>query len=465
MCIQTLVDDGGLEAVLRTSDRVWNELCSLHEKKLALVATGTDARSTSSTAATRSKMRARASLFGGDGGSKVLDLSQHSESELKRAVAPLIIEMEKLDAAALLSLNPIEQTAGNKSSKSAGATLDLKRGLTVTPIHDRVFPPCDNYCSDDDDDDDQDEIMDGMKVNNSQDESNGRNRKNVVRYLHVVDIPHKYSVGIFVFPPYARMPLHDHPNMVVLSRVLYGELQVESYDIVHPVGSTSNYFDDNADVLVSAKNNTDTDTAIIDDEVDDELTTEATSTTPSNSPTRTTGVLRRSFTKIKDFISMKMVSHSSHDNNDEGDSTMQRDSALYVRPNFNPVGAMQRRSSLAIPMLSSVEVSNVCDDTGTESDDLVIISAPSVTCLFPREGNCHAFVAGPHGAALLDVLLPPYDSEEVRDCTFYEVANEHNPIQSTATTSSSLKLSPIDQPEDFHCVSGSYGRFGACKHD
>jgi hypothetical protein len=32
-----------------------------------------------------------------------------------------------------------------------------------------------------------------------------------------------------------------------------------------------------------------------------------------------------------------------------------------------------------------------------------ILSAPHVTCLYPNEGNCHAFVAGPHGAAVLDV--------------------------------------------------------------
>ncbi|KAL7443508.1 hypothetical protein ACHAXH_007723 [Discostella pseudostelligera] len=389
-----MVNDGGLEAVLQSSDRVWNELCLLHEKKLAASLVASSAGADDATSA-RSKVTMMASLFGGGGGggsSRVLDLSQHSESELKRAVSPLIQEMEKLDAAALLSLDAISEDGTGRSKGAGGAALDPKRGLTVMPIHDRVFPPCDNCCKDDDNDSEMEENYDDDKGNNRK---NNNNINNTVRYLHVVDLPHKYSVGIFVFPPNARMPLHDHPNMIVLSRVF------------------------------------------------------------------------------------------SHGHEDDDD--MQVDPVLYVRPNLNPVGTVRRRSSLLVPgsthesgnALSSpsVKVSNVGDDTGSKEDDeQLIISAPSVTCLFPREGNCHAFVAGPQGAALLDILLPPYDTEDVRDCTFYEVANEHAvqhhqvPNHSSATTtattsiSSSLKLTPIDQPDDFHCVSGSYGRFGACKN-
>ncbi len=48
------------------------------------------------------------------------------------------------------------------------------------------------------------------------------------------------------------------------------------------------------------------------------------------------------------------------------------------------------------------------------------ISAPNVMCLYPREGNCHPFVTGPLGAAVLDVLFPPYNDGNDRGCTYYE---------------------------------------------
>ncbi len=444
-----MVNDGGLDAMIQLSDQIWNELCLLNEKKMTSVGEA----ATSSATAARSRMTMKQTkLSRSDSGNKILDLSQHSECELKRAVSPLIKEMEKLDAAALLSLNPMKE-GGNESSKESGAALDPKRGLKVTPIHDRILPPCDN-CYDDD-------YMGGS--------NRDKLSSSVVRYLHVVDAPQKFSVGIFVFPPNARMPLHDHPNMIVLSRVLYGELQVQSYDIVGPTSHRDGANDSRNDVdaLVSAMNNTDS--SIIDHCNEDGK--------ESTTPKIATGVLRKSLSKIKDFLSMKMVSYSSHGTDDDDDNIMQTDPVLYVLPNLNPLGTVRRRSSSTAPISTneSVDASPVKIRVGgdgtspaaadnVDDDQAVIISAPSVTCLFPREGNCHAFVAGPQGAALLDVLLPPYDTEEVRDCTFYEVANEqHYPILSAAATTTSLKLTPIAQPDDFHCVSGSYGRFGACQ--
>ena len=89
--------------------------------------------------------------------------------------------------------------------------------------------------------------------------------------------------------------------------------------------------------------------------------------------------------------------------------------------------------------------------------------------LLPREGNVHQFTAGADGAAVLDVLLPPYDFDNERDCTFYKV----EPDTCTTSTSNLSKgknedsrgngncwLIPIEQPKDFHCISGTFGSVG-----
>ena len=92
--------------------------------------------------------------------------------------------------------------------------------------------------------------------------------------------------------------------------------------------------------------------------------------------------------------------------------------------------------------------------------------APACTQLFPYEGNLHEFVAGRHGAAVLDILLPPYDADHHRDCNFYEIQEssssrwEQQTENNTTSASDPVWLVPTGQPEDFHCVSGSYGNVG-----
>ena len=47
-----------------------------------------------------------------------------------------------------------------------------------------------------------------------------------------------FELCIFLFPDGASIPLHNHPNMTVLSKVLYGRLGVRSYDWVTPPTAT-----------------------------------------------------------------------------------------------------------------------------------------------------------------------------------------------------------------------------------
>lgn len=50
-----------------------------------------------------------------------------------------------------------------------------------------------------------------------------------ITYLHIYE-DRDVSMGIFCLPARSRIPLHDHPGMSVVSRVLYGDLHVSSFD-------------------------------------------------------------------------------------------------------------------------------------------------------------------------------------------------------------------------------------------
>lgn len=206
-----------------------------------------------------------------------------------------------------------------------------------------------------------------------------------VRYLHISEVPDQYSIGIFVFAPYARIPLHDHPDMCVLSRVLYGDLQRLSLDLVK------------GDEEMSM--------------VPMETATTATSCAMENN--KRTGWLGGWFHRMDSFR-RKL-----------------------------PKGSKQAMKNSHIDHLQ----------------------APAVTVLYPYEGNLHEFVAGPNGAAVLDVLLPPYDNMQNRDCTFYEIHEVTSTWPNPPEGKEPCFIVPTGQPESFHCLSGQYRDIGEQEDD
>lgn len=196
------------------------------------------------------------------------------------------------------------------------------------------------------------------------------NANSCVRYLHIAEIPDQYSIGIFVFAPFARIPLHDHPDMCVLSRVLYGDLERRSLDLAR----------------------------------DHDVTPMSVDTNPMAE-------------RRKHWLGGWLSGRDSH--------------------------------SQRLPKGTKRAFKNHVDH----------LEAPNVTVLFPFEGNLHEFVAGPHGAAVLDVLLPPYDNIQNRDCTFYEI-REMNSSTTKPSGKEPCYVVPTGQPENFHCISGRYGDLG-----
>ncbi|CAM9308343.1 unnamed protein product [Ascophyllum nodosum] len=141
-----------------------------------------------------------------------------------------------------------------------------------------------------------------------------------------------FEITIFVIPEGGEIPLHDHPNMAVLTKILFGSLHVESYDLVGRSG----------------------------DEAGEKEPTTLSRTTSAEAGARTASG-----------------------------------------------GSGRRHEAVSSPPRS----------VGAETPSFL---------LTPSKGNVHAFKA-PVTCAVLDILIPPYDIDRGRTCTFYRVETPDSP--------------------------------------
>lgn len=223
-----------------------------------------------------------------------------------------------------------------------------------------------------------------------------------VRYIHIKELQGQYSIGIFVFPPKSMIPLHNHPGMTVLSRILYGSIQVKSFD-----------------VICTAADKKENEDHVVKDNKEEEN---------NDTPTKgcKTGFISRILSSVARSISNDSVSSSGSSTHD------------------------------TVPL----------NGLFTFENDVKVLHSPQVTALYTRRGNVHEFMAGPEGAALLDVLIPPYDAHEDRDCTFYEkiesldLQQHHEGWCETTKQREKCWLVPIEQPEWFRCSAGRYKDLG-----
>ncbi|KAJ8365635.1 hypothetical protein SKAU_G00144660 [Synaphobranchus kaupii] len=174
-----------------------------------------------------------------------------------------------------------------------------------------------------------------------------------VTYMHICETK-AFSLGVFLLKTGASIPLHDHPGMNGMLKVLYGKVSIRCFDKL--------------------------------------------------------------------------------DNPPDAESEIQ----------FNPPLIPDEKEALRRSILSSI---------GEYTEE----SGPCI--LTPLKDNLHQIDAVDGPAAFLDILAPPYDPDDGRDCHYYKVlqtVSENADKKSGQQEQEEIWLLKISQPDDFWCGGEPY---------
>eukprot|EP01066_Platyproteum_vivax_P011390 Platyproteum_vivax@DN5174_c0_g1_i1.p1 len=186
-----------------------------------------------------------------------------------------------------------------------------------------------------------------------------------------------YTLSMFLIPKGLRMPLHDHPGMLVLTKLLYGALAVDSFDA--PWATPNAGCEVLGDLIESNEH---------------ELQLLGSLRTP---PT---------FGRVPMIGSNRNIYHKRQQIHE------QCQEAVQVRERFHGIFQASRET-------------NGYNGFRDNNAETVVDAGRHLVTTLPESCNLHEFVAL-SDSALLDVIMPSYDEDGGRECLFYTLQPRQN---------------------------------------